>query len=101
MHCRKPWSFVLIAYHVHVHYWKFSYTHTLYVSDSVGESVGVAERSDLLADMQRPVEQKYSEKLTILNQRGQGLLIKVYNLKRVCCLCSVTRRTVTHLLRVI
>ena len=42
--------------------------------------------------MQRPVEQKYSEKLTILNQRGQGLLIKVYNLKRVrflSYLCSV------------
>ena len=33
--------------------------------------------------MQRPVEQKYSEKLTILNQRGKGLLIKIYNAKKV------------------
>lgn len=28
-------------------------------------------------------ERKFAEKLTILNQRGHGILIRVYNIKKV------------------
>ena len=28
-------------------------------------------------------ERKFAEKLTILNQRGEGILIRVYNIKKV------------------
>lgn len=30
-------------------------------------------------------ERKFAEKLTILVERGQGILTRVYNIKKVCC----------------
>lgn len=36
-------------------------------------------------------ERKFAEKLTILNQRGQGILIRVYNIKKVAYTYTCTR----------
>ena len=35
-------------------------------------------------------ERKFAEKLTILNQRGQGILIRVYNIKKVAVVYTRT-----------
>ena len=37
-------------------------------------------------------ERKFAEKLTILNQRGHGILIRVYNIKKVGMSSSFFRR---------
>lgn len=36
-------------------------------------------------------ERKFAEKLTVLNQRGQGILIRVYNIKKVAYTYTCTR----------
>ena len=32
-----------------------------------------------------PSQQKLAEKLTILNERGRGMLTRIYNIKKVRC----------------
>ena len=34
------------------------------------------------------IEQKVAEKLTILNDRGIGMLTRIYNIKKVEAICS-------------